>query len=245
MSFCVLFVTGTAIAHWEPTDGHKMHFPQLPDPFGWDVLVTEPKILADDWECSETGPIRDIHFWGSWKGDDEGGVNGIWVGIYPDDRTGDYSKPASELLYERLFSPAEFTIEWRGEVDQGWFNPNTGQYTPNDHDNFYLVNIVDIKAPYWQQEEGQIYWLAISVQAEGGQFGWKTADVDKYPDPYTGQHFKDDAVYDDLTVEHNWGELFDPVSYESLDLAFVITPEPATISMLGIGGALMTLTRRR
>ncbi len=26
-----------ALADWDPSDGHKMHYPQLPDPVGWDV----------------------------------------------------------------------------------------------------------------------------------------------------------------------------------------------------------------
>ena len=47
----------------------KMHFPQLPDPNGWDVKADGGLCLADDWQCDGTGPVRDIHFWGSWKGD--------------------------------------------------------------------------------------------------------------------------------------------------------------------------------
>jgi hypothetical protein len=58
-----------AQAHWVPADGHKMHFPQLPDSAGWDVNQTpvEFMCLADDWMCSETGKVTDIHVWGSWK----------------------------------------------------------------------------------------------------------------------------------------------------------------------------------
>jgi len=26
-----------ALGHWDPCDPHKMHFPQMPDPCGWDV----------------------------------------------------------------------------------------------------------------------------------------------------------------------------------------------------------------
>ena len=72
-SFVVLAVLGTlmflaapTVADWKPEDGHKMHFPQLPDEDGWDVNATWPKVLADDWTCSETGWVKDIHFWGSW-----------------------------------------------------------------------------------------------------------------------------------------------------------------------------------
>ena len=75
----VLLVAGTALADWFPGEGHKMHFPQLPDlqPTGMDVLANWPydasaqtgKILADDWQCSQDGPVADIHIWGSWEWD--------------------------------------------------------------------------------------------------------------------------------------------------------------------------------
>ena len=56
----LLSVVGVANAHWNLGDGHKMHFPQLPDPNGWDVYATSsdvnlPVVVADDWRCSETG----------------------------------------------------------------------------------------------------------------------------------------------------------------------------------------------
>ena len=34
---CVTLLAGPALADWDPADGHKMHFPQLPDEDGWDV----------------------------------------------------------------------------------------------------------------------------------------------------------------------------------------------------------------
>ena len=33
-------VAPAAVADWDPGDGHKMHYPQLPDPNGWDVNFT-------------------------------------------------------------------------------------------------------------------------------------------------------------------------------------------------------------
>ncbi len=33
----VLLIAPAAIADWDPGDGHKMHYPQMPDPNGWDV----------------------------------------------------------------------------------------------------------------------------------------------------------------------------------------------------------------
>ena len=53
-----------ALAHWNPDDGHKMHYPQLPDPHGWDVCL-RLMAVADDFKCRTTGPITAIHFWAS------------------------------------------------------------------------------------------------------------------------------------------------------------------------------------
>lgn len=66
-----------ALADWAPGDGHKMHFPQLPDEDGWDVKATDPLCLADDWMCSESGEVTDIHFWGSWLDDQVGAFD--WI----------------------------------------------------------------------------------------------------------------------------------------------------------------------
>jgi hypothetical protein len=78
---CVALLAAPAIADWNPGDGHKMHFPQLPDEDGWDVNATtngDPYVcLADDWMCSQTGPVEDIHFWGSWKHGNVGQILGL------------------------------------------------------------------------------------------------------------------------------------------------------------------------
>src|SRR5512137_3002215 len=64
----VMLVAVSARADWNVGDPYKMHYPQLPDlsPNGLDVKATAPKILADDFLCTQTGPITDVHIWGSW-----------------------------------------------------------------------------------------------------------------------------------------------------------------------------------
>lgn len=63
----------TSKGDWGPGDDYKMHFPQLPDPTGWDVYAVaqlpgfSDVVLSDDFRCSETGWIKDIHFWGPGK----------------------------------------------------------------------------------------------------------------------------------------------------------------------------------
>ena len=67
ISAVAMFATA-ARADWDTGDPHKMHFPQLPDPDGWDVNINGDAMF-DDWKCSSTGPVEDIHFWVSNKGD--------------------------------------------------------------------------------------------------------------------------------------------------------------------------------
>lgn len=223
-----------ALADWNEGDDHKMHFPQLPDPTGWDVYATFPKVLADDWKCPESGPVSDIHLWGSWERDFESPIRAIHVSIHADDRSGDFSKPG-ELLWERNFFPGEFKYRPYGQGDQGWYNPNDGYYRLHDHFLYHQINITDIKEPFFQKA-GNIYWLDVTVVPENEQarWGWKTS---RY-------HFEDDAVWGDFP-EPKWQELRDPINGESLDLAFVITPEPQSLILLAVGGMLCATLRRR
>ncbi|MCK4627872.1 MAG: hypothetical protein KAT56_02650, partial [Sedimentisphaerales bacterium] len=129
----VIFLFGSvALADWDVGDPHKMHFPQLPDPDGWDVYSEYPQVLADDWMCSQTGPVTDVHVWGSWKSDTVGTINNIHVSIHSDDRSGPFSKPG-DLLWERDFGVLEFTKRIYGTGDQGWYDPGTGNYNLHDH----------------------------------------------------------------------------------------------------------------
>jgi len=98
-------------------------------------------------------------------------------------------------------------------------------------------NLVDFPHPF-EQVKDTIYWLDISVdlvgEAELGQLGWKTSQ----------DHFNDDAVYWDM-INQDWAELRDPISDESLDMAFVITPEPTTLALLALGGLAVLRKRRK
>jgi hypothetical protein len=218
-----LGVTGIAEADWFPGDGYKMHFPQLPDPFGWDVAFEATDgselELADDWECSETGPVSDIHFWISWQGGLVGTIDRIQVEIYSDNPSGPggYSEPDA-LLWSRFFYPGDWTELLYGSGGQGWFDPFTGFWVHPDHDEFYQINIADFTDPFIQ-EVGKIYWLKIIIGSMSGTPGWKT----------TLDNWNDDAVYRDF-FDFTWYELIDPQTGVSLDLAFVITTkEPEVV----------------
>ena len=69
---------------WMPGADYKMHYPQPPDESGWDVYATYPNVLADDWQCTETGPVKDIYFWGSWMHGQVGKIRAFHLKVYSD-----------------------------------------------------------------------------------------------------------------------------------------------------------------
>lgn len=245
-----------ALADWNVGDPHKMHFPQLPDQYGIDVNFRSPIVLADDWKCSETGPVTDIHFWFSAQNDWfdisqplTSQIFNIHTSIHgdipadPGDPTS-YSRPIDPAYWERDFAPTQPEVKirrWLPDGDQAWYDPTIPMFVPADHFKIYQVNITGIPNPFTQQQ-GTIYWLDLSISSVQ-PLGWKTADTAKYPAPYTGKHYLDDAVW--RAPGAAWTPLYDPrdpAQHVSLDLAFVITPEPAAALLL-LAGALCV--RRR
>jgi len=207
----LLIASGTiAVADWDIDDGHKMHWPQLPDPNGWDVDFHD-WLLADDWKCSETGPITDIHFWISWFNDIVLDIPWIKVMIYSNN-PGPPSSPA-ELLWSRTFDIDQFIIAGPWDGNQGWLWPY-GEFILNNHFQYWQVNIPEIDDP-WEQEEGEIYWLVIGMPYfdPPTAVGWKTSQ----------DHFMDAAVWGG---EGSWQPITDPLTGDNIDFAFVITGEP-------------------
>src|SRR5438132_11123107 len=71
------FLAVSAWADWPVNNTNVVKWLQGPDPTinGFDVLVGQGKqpgapaiILANDFQCTKTGPITDIHLWTSWFG---------------------------------------------------------------------------------------------------------------------------------------------------------------------------------
>ena len=235
-----------ALADWQVGDEAKMERPQLPDPNGWDIDMTE-YTLADDWRCSETGVVTDIHFWYSVKGDKDEistpHIRQIRVSIHDNIPVGpgNFSIPGP-LLWEHTFDETEFRIAGPWGGIQGWDRPEPDtNCEPDDHTRYWQVNIEDI-APdpnhgLFRQEIGNIYWLDLSVvPAASGtdplEIGWKTTEEINY----------DSAVY--LDANGIWQMIAVCTDDHETDLAFVIVPEPITMGLLA-AGALAMLRRRR
>jgi hypothetical protein len=229
------YMATPVVAHWDPGECYKMHYPQLPidlvDPGsnGIDVAFEFGR-LADDWQCTESGEVTDIHFWISWENSMVGAIDGFTVAIWSDNPVGPdgYSIPDS-LLWSRDFAPGDFVVRDMDDHVQDWFNPWTGEYSSADHFVWQQINIIDIEAPFYQ-EEGDIYWLEIDMW--GAQFcGWKVSG---------SEHFRDDAVYRDFP---RFKELRDPNTLESLDLAFVITQMGPSAAESGTWGRIKSMYR--
>jgi hypothetical protein len=173
VSVLVLSVSSTLVyADWSPGDDYKMHSPQLPDKNGWDICLVH-QAIADDFKCSQSGPINDIHFWVSWKGDNEDFRNVTWnIALCANS----FGKPGTVLW---VLNPAHANISpprLYGTGDQGWHCPSNSLTISHDHTNIYQVNITKIGNPY-NQTKGNIYWLVIQAQmgTSTAEVGWKTS----------------------------------------------------------------------
>ncbi|MCP4708274.1 MAG: hypothetical protein GY869_06595, partial [Planctomycetes bacterium] len=196
---------------WQVGDGYKMHYPQLPDPCGWDICLVHQGV-ADDFLCTADGPITDIHFWISWTGDDIGEVDFWNIQLYEDDN----GLPGNPVWF--WYGDGDVTINlWEPGGLQGWYCPSQGTWSPDDHNQIYQVNITNIQDPYFQTKD-QIYWLFIQAQIppQPELVGWKTS-VDDPPEPLWGSPA---LWYDDLMG--NWQTVDTP---EYHDLAFVINSQ--------------------
>ncbi|MCD6161347.1 MAG: IPTL-CTERM sorting domain-containing protein [candidate division Zixibacteria bacterium] len=235
----IAFLSATATADWFPGDGFKMHFPQMPNEEGYNVNATYPLFLGDDWQCTETGPVSDIHFWGSWLGGTPGEIISFNVSIYsdfpdPDGPEGPLYSHPELLLWQHEFMAGEVMMRQiipDPQLWEGWYDPPTGFNAYPDHDNYWQYNIFNIPEPFIQNA-GEIYWLVISANVfdpEMTKWGWKSSI----------NHFNDDAVWGEQPFV-DWYELREPPMFEvSMDLAFVITTTPEAIPTLNEWGMII------
>lgn len=221
-----------------PQGGTVFKWEQAPDLdlTGLDVNASSdgasaPYILADDFQCTVSGPLTDFHIYGSWRFDEIPGspdnvtfflsIHEDWPVGHPQNPN-NYSIPG-DVLWMQLFPPGTFGVmPFATGLQEGWLDPPDGYMLFGDTVCWLYEFFVDPLEAF-QQEAGKIYW--VDVQAIPGfpntAFGWKTS-LDNW---------NDDAVWG-IGMEPffgPWEELRyppgHPFSPQSIDLAFSITGE--------------------
>jgi hypothetical protein len=230
-----------------------------------DFLCVTPALITDvhlwtSWKNDIEGVITNIHL----------SIHDDVPGFYdPPDPPHDYvpSHPGNELWFKDIVPQADYVEAQHpgyftiipvftfpaGEYEWWW---QVGETAIEEGDQIvWLVNIfIDEDEAFHQQgtqAEPLIYWLDVSVDVEDvaagpqPEFGWKTS----------AEHWQDDAViwndtqWDDLRYPPGhpfWSEfdVEDPTK-GSIDMAFVVTPEPGTMAVLAIGGIFVFCRRRK
>jgi hypothetical protein len=229
-ALCFLVTTFMSQAQTLPcieTNGVKFILPPNVDG-GLDVKDSRDNIvLADDFPCNTTGPITDIHLWGSWIGDNHGFITNFWIGIYNDvPAVTNFSNgqitpshPGTNLLWQQSFGLGQYAETPYATGQEYFYNPTNkvivGSDTQAWYYCFYPTN------PFVQQGTAANptnYWLAVSAQIadQTTLFGWKTSLV-----PYN-----DAAVWGTVAgglPVGNWQSMTNPLNNEQIDLSFMLT----------------------
>jgi len=161
------------MADWPNTNATK--WVQYPNetPTGYDVWMTQPRMLASDFLCTNTAPITDIHLWASYLNNIPPNTNAIFtLSIWTDLPAGslgtNYSRPGTRL-WTQAFTNTQYQVRlWVTNVTERFWNPDiTGPTGIIGSDNaiwqynFYPTN------PFVQQGSPTaptVYWLSVSVR---------------------------------------------------------------------------------
>ena len=152
------------------------------------------RLIADDFECTQTGPITQVYLWGSWdydsgSGSPPGSVKNFKLYIFSDDPVGDgpskdddpdneYSKPL-KVLWTGDFN--EFAVKEYSTIKETYFWDPYKSYLGNSNRIWqYVINIPEETAFNQQGSEDRpkVYWLGVvaDVDGEAPDFGWNTTD---------------------------------------------------------------------
>jgi len=252
ISACIMALFGLpAMADWDKGDDAK--WVQLPDETyrGLDVDVTNYSvaggpmrpILADDFECRETGYITNIHIWGSWFNDEPPEVDNLGVlvpdpaavsfslQIWSDNPNGPFgfSVPAQKLWQASFTSDGagaagRFTVreysQVPGTIKAGYYNP---LYHPNysaDNDRKiyqYNFNCWSGLGEFMQQGSNGnpvTYWLTVRATPAANPDG---APLGMFGWKTSTQHWNDNAVWAvsiDDPAQSNWWDLTYPPGHD-------------------------------
>ena len=200
---------------------------------GFDVKDSRDGIvLADDFLCTNSGPITDIHVWSSWLNDTPGTITNWWIGIYSDVPAG------TNYLNGQVTNSHPGSLLWwtnfpqGGLVMQGIYTNYSYEYFYNPTNNLGMGNDTVIwyycffpTKPFVQQGSPNAptnYWLAIRAQLapDGTLYGWKSSAL-----PY-----HDAAVWGTFAGSFpggTWHSMTNPMTLQPLNLSMLLTTSNA------------------
>ncbi len=185
-------------------------------------------VLADDFPCTNSGPITDIHLWGSWLFDqrDPNAIFtlAIWSDV-PTNAVSTFSHPGQKL-WSQTYTNGQYWVcqptNWYEPFWDGYVDPDLGVVSLGFSTNlYYLCFNVDPTNGFTQTGTPTAktnYWLSLAVKSPLAPtyFGWKSS-ADAYNDAavaaYNGNFYPNPG---------DWMPMYDPDNYP-LNLAFRIT----------------------
>jgi len=209
--------------------------------FTKDLPPTWPTtICADDFECSENGPITGITLWASWYHDvlssNNAGNATFTLSIRQDipanrSATG-YSMPG-KVLWRKTFQKGEFSVEQVQSCNEGYYSPSNLTFENDARAALYKYTFrIDSKDAFVQTGTSKspvVYWLAAQstlIHSPGSvatRLGWKCS----------ASHWNDAAVWikAEEPYDGTWNKLTYPKGHAQngrpIDLAFAIETQKA------------------
>jgi hypothetical protein len=243
-ALCLLAATLSTRAQTECNDTNTVKYLQPPNLAGYDISDSLGYVLADDFVCSNTGPILGIHIWGSWLNNVHGAITNFILAVYSDvpattnvDGKVTPSQPG-ELLWTEAFGPGQFSESQYSASQEQFISPASVNIIGPDSEAwlycFFPTN------PFIQTGTiavPTVYWLA--AYAEGQNFGPQYDNTPQYGWKTTF------TVQNDTSVFNAWGGAMPPNNVpwnpntvpanapaggQPLDLAFELTTATNTIT---------------
>jgi hypothetical protein len=197
---------------------------QPPNFQGLDVWNSGPWVLADDFVCTNTGPVSDIHLWGSWAKDQQPDPNiSFWLAVYDDvpvSPTNNFSHPGN-LLWNQQFPPGQYVQSFWGTGSEAFLDPGPPNIIGPESNIWYYCFTPTNLTQYGSLANPSNYWLMVYATLPSGStnmYGWKTTT----------------AISNDISVHvpwpgsppignPGWMRTFQASTGGPLDLAFKLT----------------------
>ncbi len=176
-----------------------------------DPVDNDPWVLADDFPCTNSGPITDIHLWGSWLSD-----QGDYYAIYtlaiwsdvPATTNGAYNHPG-QWLWTQTYYPGQYTFcLYTNRLEQFYNGVSVNNGSPrlgSSSNQFYLCFDVYPTNSFYQTgttNSPTNYWLSVTVQSSACYFGWKSsvaANTNAAVAAYSGNFYPQPADWYPMT----------------------------------------------